>query len=325
MLNTFHLRTFLAVVDRGNYSAAAAALHMTQPAVSQQIRALEEQLGDIRLFRRVGQRMVLTHAGEELLVSARELVRLAERAEETLMALKGQVAGRVVLGCTSGGGERLLPRLLAGFHEQFPGVGLELEIASPEVLLDGLTDRSLNLALLQEPQRRRGLESTPLAKEPLILAAPAGHPVLKQEQLPPAALCEYPLILPRSGTALRRAIEDLLRRRGVTLAELRPCLETDSATAQLQAVRAGMGLAFLPRSCVPARGEGVDHVDLASGPLEVNWFLVRVRERSGPGPTQSLFNFLTGPPGRAIIARAGLQPPSGEAERQPPLVRTDGV
>ncbi len=320
MLNTFHLRTFLAVVDTGNYSAAAAALHMTQPAVSQQIRALEEQLGGIRLFRRVGQRMALTHAGEELLPTARELVRLAERAEETLMALKGQVAGRVVLGCTPGGGERLLPRLLAGFREQFPGVGLELVVASTEALLDGLADRSLNLALLQEQQRRRGLESTLLAAEPLILAAPVGHAVLKQEQLPPAALCEYPLILPRSGTTLRRVIEDLLRRRGVSLADLRPCLETDSATAQLQAVRAGLGLAFLPWSCAPARGEGVGHVDLAGAPLEVAWFLVRVRERSSPGATQSLYNFLTGPQGQAIIARAGLQPPPEHPEPRPPPV-----
>ncbi|MCS6882308.1 MAG: LysR family transcriptional regulator [Oscillochloridaceae bacterium] len=325
MLSTFHLRTFLAVVDTGNYSAAAAALHMTQPAVSQQIRALEEQLGGIRLFRRVGQRMVLTHAGEELLASARELVRLAERAEETLMALKGQVAGRVVLGCTPGGGERLLPRLLAGFHEQFPGVGLELVVASTEALLDGLANRSLNLALLQEPQRRRGLESTLLATEPLILAAPAGHPLLRQEQLPPATLCEHPLILPRSGTALRRAIEDLLRRRGVNVADLRPCLETDSATAQLQAVRAGLGLAFLPRSCAPIRGEGVGHVDLAGASLNLGWFIVRVRERSGPGPAQSLFTFLTGSPGRAIIARAGLQPASGEAERQALPVHADGA
>ncbi|RRR68085.1 MAG: LysR family transcriptional regulator, partial [Candidatus Viridilinea halotolerans] len=129
MLNTFHLRTFLAVVDAGSYSAAAEVLHMSQPAISQQIRALEEQLGEMRLFRRVGKKMVLTHAGEELLLTARELVQLATRAEENLLALKGQVTGRVVLGCSSSSGERLLPCLLADFQPQYPAIMLELVVA----------------------------------------------------------------------------------------------------------------------------------------------------------------------------------------------------
>lgn len=306
MLNTFHLRTFLAVVDTGNYSAAAAALHMTQPAVSQQIRALEEQLGNVRLFRRVGQRMVLTHAGEELLSSARELVRLAERAEQSLLALKGQVAGHVALGCTPSGGERLLPHLLTGFHEQFPSVGIELIVAPADELLDGLSERNLHLALIEEPQRRRGLEAALLGHEPLVLAAPTGHPLLKQEQPSSDIVRDHALVLPRRGSPLRRMIEETLRRRGIAFTDLRPVLETDSITVQLQAVRAGLGLAFLPRSCVPMRGEGLGYVDLADMPLTMAWFLVRPRERSVPGPSHSLFSFLTGPQARTLLDRAGL-------------------
>ncbi|MBC8074655.1 MAG: LysR family transcriptional regulator, partial [Chloroflexales bacterium] len=84
MLNTFHLRTFVSVADAGSYSAAAALLHLSQPAVSQHIHALEEQLDGVRLFRRVGKKMVPTHAGEELLRTARELVTLATHAEESI-------------------------------------------------------------------------------------------------------------------------------------------------------------------------------------------------------------------------------------------------
>ncbi|NTU83662.1 MAG: LysR family transcriptional regulator [Chloroflexales bacterium] len=307
MLNTFHLRTFIAVVDAGNYSAAAAALHLTQPAVSQQIRALEEQLGEIRLFRRVGTKMVPTHAGEELLATARDLVELAERAEQNILALKGQVAGRVVVGCTPSSGERLLPRVLAGFHTQFPAVALEIAVAPAEELIDALGERSVALVLVEEQQRRRGLELLPMGAEPLVLLAPTGHPLLKQEQVPPGVLRELPLALPRPGAPLRRTIEEALRRRGVASVDLRPALETNSVTALLQAARAGLGLAFVPRSCAPARGEGVGVVDLAGQPLQQEWFLVRARERSLPRAVQSLYDYLTGPQARAVLARAGVR------------------
>ncbi|HMQ31174.1 MAG TPA: LysR family transcriptional regulator [Chloroflexaceae bacterium] len=307
MLNTFHLRTFIAVVDAGSYSAAAAALHMTQPAVSQQIHALEEQLGEIRLFRRVGKRMVPTHAGEELLAVARDLVQLAERAEQNILALKGQVAGRVVLGCTPSSGERLLPRLLAGYHSQYPAVSLEIAVAPADALLDALAERSVALVLLEEQQRRRGLELTPLGGELLALLAPVGHALLKQEQVPPGVLRELPLALPRPGSPMRRTVEEGLRRRGVAVVDLRPVLETDSVTALLQAARAGLGLAFVPRSCAPVRGEGVGTVDLAGLPIQQEWFLARARERSLPRAVQSLFDYLTGPQARAVFTRAGIQ------------------
>jgi DNA-binding transcriptional LysR family regulator len=279
--------------------------------VSQQIRALEEQLGDIRLFRRVGKRMVPTHAGEELLAVARDLVQMAERAEQNILALKGQVSGRVVVGCTPSSGERLLPRLLAGFHVQFPAVALEISVAPADALLDALGERSVALALVEEQQRRRGIELTPMGGEILALLAPNNHPLLKQEQVPPGVLRELPLALPRPGSPMRRAVEDSLRRRGVAVADLRPVLETDSVTALLQAARAGLGLAFVPRSCAPARGEGVGSVDLAGLPIQQEWFLARTRERGLPRAEQSLFDYLTSPQARAVLTRAGFQPPSG--------------
>lgn len=307
MLSTFHLRTFLAIVDEGSYSAAAQKLHMSQPAVSQQIKALEDQLGDVRLFRRVGQRMVPTHAGEELLPSARELVALAVRAEQEITALRGQVTGRVVVGCTPSSGERLLPRLLATFHEQFPAVAIELEVSQAEALIDGMIERRLALLLLEEQQRRRGLESLPLGAEPLLLLAPNGHPLLKQEQVPPGVLREQRLVLPRAGAPLRRMIEEGLRRRGVAAADLQVSIEAESMTAIVQAARAGLGLAFVPKSCAPARGEGLGAIDLAGQPLQQEWYQVRTRERGLPRAVQALYSFLDSPQARALLDKAGVR------------------
>lgn len=306
MLNTFHLRTFLAVVDAGSYSAAAQLLHMSQPAVSQQIRALEEQLGDVRLFRRVGQRMVPTHAGEELLPSARDLVQLAERAEQSIMALRGQVTGRVTVGCTPSSGERLLPRLLAAFRSHFPAVSVELAVGPAEALVDALGEREIALLLLEDQQRRRGVESLPLGSEPLPLIAPSGHPLLQQERVPPGVLREHGLVLARPGSPLRRTVEDGLRRRGVAPADLRPVLEADSAAAMLEAVKAGIGMAFVPKICLPQRPAGYDSVDLAMAPLRQEWYLLRARERGLPRAVQTLYDFLTGTEARAILRKAGV-------------------
>ncbi|NTW00378.1 MAG: LysR family transcriptional regulator [Oscillochloris sp.] len=306
MLSTFHLRTFLAVVESGSYSAAAQQLHLSQPAVSQQIRALEEQLGNIRLFRRVGQRMVPTHVGEELLPNARELVALAERAAQNIIALRGQVTGRVSVGCTPSSGERLLPRLLAAFHEQFPTVALELEVTQADTLLDSLGERHVALLFLEEQQRRRGLESRSLGFELLTLVAPSGHPLLKQEQVPPGVLREHRMVLPRAGSPLRRTIEDGLRRRGIAAADLQIALEADSLTAIIQGVRAGFGMTFVPKSCAPSRSENLGIVDLAGQPLQQEWFLLRARERGYPPAVQTLYDFLGGPQCRALLAKAGI-------------------
>src|SRR6266536_2329453 len=154
MLNSIHLQTFLAVVEAGNYSAAAERLHMSQPAVSLHIRALESQLDSVRLFRRVGQQMLLTHAGEDLVESAREMLALSARAEESIRALRGQISGRVLVGCTPSSGE---------------------------TLLEWLEAHQAQILLVEEQQRRRGWESQVLGAEQLVLLAPRGHALLEQE------------------------------------------------------------------------------------------------------------------------------------------------
>ncbi|HRC75495.1 MAG TPA: LysR family transcriptional regulator, partial [Kouleothrix sp.] len=195
MLNTIHLQTFLAVVEAGNYSAAAERLHMSQPAVSQHIRALEDQLDHVRLFRRVGQQMMLTHAGEDLVISAREMLALSARAEESIRALRGQVSGRVVVGCTPSSGEVLLPTLLREFHARFPAIAVTVTVAPIETLLEWLEDHQAQILLAEEQQRRRGWETLLLGSERVALLAPRGHALLQQEQAPPGLLREHPLVL----------------------------------------------------------------------------------------------------------------------------------
>ncbi len=308
MLNTVHLQTFLAVVESGSFSAAAKRLHMSQPAVSQQIRALEEQIGGVRLFRRSGHRMVLTLAGEQLLGAARELVTMAERAMQTVSALRGQVAGRVMIGCLAGSAEEFLPRVLAIFQRQYPAVTIEIELNNAERLLEGLSERRLELALITDAPRRRGMEIRSLAGERLALVAPAGHPLLQQEHVAPGMLRDYPIALPRSGHPLRRIIDDGLRRRGVATSDLRIVIEADSPLLLRAAVQAGAALAFLPVSMLPPRLDQIGVVALAGQPLAQEWQVVRLRERSPLRAVELLYETLQSEEARATLLWFGLTP-----------------
>lgn len=311
MLNTIHLRTFLAVVDTGNYSAAAERLHMSQPAVSQQIRALESQL-DVKLFRRVGQQMQPTHAGEQLVETAREMLALASRAEENIKALRGHVGGRVTIGCTPSSGEMLLPPLLASFHVRFPAINVTVTLAPLDLLLEWLTIQRVQVLLVEEQQRRRGWESQLLGSEPLPLLAARGHDLLQHEHVPPGMLRGVPMVLPRAGTPLRRIIEDGLRRRGVSATELNVALETDGMALMVRAVRDGVGVAFVPQLRLP-RGREVGVVDLSGVQLQQEWHLLRSRERGAPRAVHELYGFFTGADCRRILVKEGLKLPVADS------------
>jgi DNA-binding transcriptional LysR family regulator len=273
--------------------------------VSQHIRALEEHLGGIRLFRRVGQRMVPTHAGEELLQAARELVMLVERMEQNMRALKGQVSGRVTIGCTASSGEYLLAPLLRAFRTLFPAVGLTVQVASGEVLLEALNEQQITLVLIEEQQRRRGWESSLLGRETLLLLTHPEHPLLHEPEVQPGLLREYPLVLPSPGTPLRRVIEDGLRRRGVSAGDLHIAMECDSVGLMIELVRDGLGLAFVPQTRLP-EGNHVGQIHLAGTPLQQEWYVLRARQRGIPRAAQEFYSFFSSPTAQEILVGCGL-------------------
>lgn len=306
MLDTFHLRTFVTVVEAGSYSAAAEQLHMSQPAVSQHIHALEEQLDGVRLFRRIGKRMAPTHAGEELLQIARELLALSERAEASIKALKGHIGGHVIVGCSSGSAELILPQLLARFHARFPAVSIQVQVAPLRILLERLAQQQLHLLIVEESQRRRGWEARPLAKEELVLLAHCEHPGLDLAPLSLDLFAEQALILPPLGAPLRRQVDEWLRRRGFNPAQLNVVLETESVSLSIEAVRAQLGIAFIPQSCLPY-DRTFEQLSLVNASFQHEWHIVRTRDEHAPQSLTELYNFLTSGEAQQLMELAGWQ------------------
>jgi DNA-binding transcriptional LysR family regulator len=305
MLNTTHLQTFMAVVEAGSYSAAARRLHMTQPAVSQHIRIIEQQLGDVRLFRRVGQKMALTQVGEQLLADTRTLLTMAEQTEQRIRALRGQIVGHILLGRAPVVAERHLAALLALFRATFPLVTVSLLVGGNDAIVELLERQQLDLGLLNEQQRRRGMQSQLLAREEVVLVAAHSHPLLQQPVVP-GMLREVPLILPPPRTALRRQIDEALRRRGETMPPLQMVLETEDATTALYAARSGMGLAFVPATLVPPYNVGVDRVVVQGLQLFQEWFIVQPRDYEESPATRELVALMTSQQGLRVLGQEGL-------------------
>lgn len=312
MLNTDHLHTFVAIAETGSYTAAATRLGFTQPAVSQHIKALETQVGEVRLFRRVGKRMRLTHAGEELLGFARELIASAERAEQHMLSLRGHIVGRIGLGCAPSSGERMLPALLAAFHARHPGVQFAVDVGPAEQLLTWLANGQVQAALLDEHPRRRTYDVLELGGENIAVVAGRSHPLARTTRLELAELAGTPLILPHRGMALRRLVEELFRRHGIAAGQLNVVLETDSAAAALEAAADGLGAAIVPRSrVVKARRLAELPVD---GLLPQSWFLVRQRGGSASRAVDELWSFASGDESRRVFGGLGLvaAPPAAQ-------------
>jgi DNA-binding transcriptional LysR family regulator len=182
-------------------------------------------------------------------------------------------------------------------------------MAPLETLLEWLATQQAQILLIEEQQRRRGWESQLLGIERLVLLAPRGHVLLQQEQVPPGMLRGLPLVLPRSGSPLRRIIEDGLRRRGISAADITIALETDGMGLMVQAVRDGIGLAFVPQMRLP-RSRDTGMVDLAGINLQQEWHILRSRERGAPRAVQELFSFIAGKDGRKLLVKDGLKAPS---------------
>lgn len=245
MLDTYQLQTFLAVAETGSFTAAARRLHLTQPAVSRQIRLLQEHLG-VRLFRRAGRRMVLTHAGERLLETARQVTQLAQRAEEEMAFLRGEVVGRLRIGGSGPPAWYVLARLLPAFRVACPAVVVQLEpLPAGEVDL-ALRDGKLDLVVAEVAAEERGLSSILLQGMETVLVAPPEPRWEQRKRLPLRKIADVPLILPARGTPARNFLEGIFASREIALPVSGPGLEVTDLGAALPLVAAGLGATLFP-------------------------------------------------------------------------------
>ena len=257
-MDTRQLAAFCAVVDRRSFSQAAASLGVTQPAVSQQVRALERRLGT-QLVDRSGRRVVPTEAGARLYREARRLLELEEQLLAGFTATaEGPVEGTLAIGASTGPAAIVVPLLLCEFAEEHPGVHVELSVFETQTLVSLVAERELELGIVGAARRRRSVEFEPFLDDEVILVCPAGH-ALAGRTVTLDELAEDQLILMQEGAGVRQMLEDELRRHGRRLRDLRAQLVLGLQESVRTAVQAGYGITFISRRAVES--------DLAAGTL----------------------------------------------------------
>jgi DNA-binding transcriptional LysR family regulator len=246
------LEYFVAVARHGNFGRAAEAVYVSQPALSQQVRRLEAELG-LALLRRTSRGVELTPAGEDLLARAERILVDVAQARATMDEHAGVVRGAVRVAATTADALRL-PEILAAFHREHPGVRLALRHASTGEVLALLRRRAVDLAVLSlGSESTDGLTVTPLAEEPLRAIAPPDEPFRSAA----AAIDDLrgrPFVLPEPGTALRETVMTACQQRGFSPV---PLLEvSDPATVRFL-VSAGLGISLVPVSWLDHPGPPV--------------------------------------------------------------------
>jgi DNA-binding transcriptional LysR family regulator len=256
-MDTRQLAAFCEVVERRSFSAAAARLGVTQPAVSQQVRALEQRLG-AQLLDRSGRRVEPTEAGLRLYRGAQRMLALEEQLLEELAEPEGPLQGTLELGASTGPAAIVLPLLLCEFQRDNPELRVELSVSDTQSVVELVADRRLELGIVGAARRHRSVAFEPFFRDEVILVCPPGH-AFTGKTVRLDDLSEGPLILMQQGAGVRQMVEDELRKSGRKVRDLEAPLELGLQESVRSAVLAGYGVSFISRRAV--------ETDLAAGTL----------------------------------------------------------
>lgn len=245
-LENFRLVVFRAVAEHLSFRKAAEQLFLTQPAVSLQIKALEEELG-VPLFDRGGTHVQLTEAGSILLDYAQRVKALLEEADQALAARAGQHAGHLALGASTTIAQYVLPRLLTEFRNDHPRVQTTVISGNTEEIVDAVETQKISLGLIEGPAQRREVKTEPFLMDELVMVVPSSHEWAERTDIVPGEISGAALLMRERGSGTRRVVEIELERHGVKRSSLQIVMELDSTEAIKSAVEAGLGVGFVSR------------------------------------------------------------------------------
>ncbi len=255
------LRYFHAVAETGSFTAAGRELHLTQPAVSSQVKNLEDALGQ-RMFERTGRSVRLTRAGEVLHTHTRRIFQQVREATAILEDLKSLQTGRLYLGTVDVMSIYVLPRIFRVFHSRFPRVEISIEVDDTANISRGVRESRYDLGFVTLPLREPNLTSIAVYNDVMRAIAPAGHPLAGRKLVTLAELAETTMIVYKRGAVTRGIIEQVFRSAGI---ELEPDMEIDRPEAMKKLVEAGLGVSIMPEMSIAREVEEGSLVVLPTG------------------------------------------------------------
>ncbi|MCL6606291.1 MAG: LysR family transcriptional regulator [Paenibacillus sp.] len=248
-MNFHQLHIFYTVSERGSFSAAAQALHMTQPAVTMQVQGLEDYFGT-KLFNRSTKKIVLSEAGRALMPYALRSIELIKETDVAMSAFTHMLEGRLQLGASLTIGEYVLPRLLGPFGKAYPHISIMMKVMNTTQIMDEITRHQLNFGLIEAPVTHPDMVIEPVMGDELKLIVPSDHPLAERDEVTLEEALQYPFVLREQGSGTRRVMEEQILAKGLDPNAMKIVMELGSTGAVKSAVEAGLGITMISTSSV---------------------------------------------------------------------------
>jgi DNA-binding transcriptional LysR family regulator len=312
------LKVFESVARHLSFSRAAEELHLTQPAVSAQVRKLQEHAG-LPLFEQLGKKVYLTAAGKHLLEAARAILSHVQDTEEALGAFKGVEGGRLNVAVISAG-DYFFPSLLVEFARRHRGIVLNFGVFNREELLQELAQNATDLAIMVRPPNDEDTVAHAFAPHPYVVVARPDHPLAGQPGIPLARVLREPFVVRERGSDTWASMEDAF---GERLRDMNVLMQIRSTETIKQAVMAGMGLGFLSAHTISRELHtgALAILDVRGLPLMLNWYVVHRSGKRLPPVARAFRQFLLDE-GAALIDRALAPPAAARRASAPRPART---
>jgi len=270
------IEVFNTVARLKNYTRAAETLHLSQPAVSMQIRQLEESIG-LPLFEQTGKKIYLTDAGRQMYRYGRNMADLLQEADEVFEAIKGVERGVLSISVATTAG-RFATRLLAAFSKQHSGITISLDITNRETLKRQLDDNEHDLVIMGQPPKGIAVESTAFLENPLVMIAPANHPLVAEKNIPLTHFAKENFVVRELGSGTRGATQRFFDQHDVNF---NTGIEVTSNEAIKQAVEAGLGLAVVSIHTLELELETrrLQILNVEGCPIERSWYILHRKDK----------------------------------------------
>ena len=243
------LQVFQTVARLLSFTKAAEELHMTQPAVTFQVRQLEEQF-NTRLFDRTHNRISLTEAGKRVHECAERIFELYAEMDNSVRELTGDISGVLILGASTTIAEYMLPALLGDFKAKYPDITIRLKVANTDGIVSQVENNAIDLGVVEAPVNNKNLVVEQCRTDHLVLIVPPAHELANQDVVPIERVADYPFICREEGSGTREVMIESMQHAGVSPADLNIAMELGSLEAIKGAVEAGMGVSILSNATI---------------------------------------------------------------------------
>lgn len=309
------LKVFETVARRLSFSRAAEELYLTQPAVSTQVKTLEQHAG-VALFEQFGKKIFLTPAGAELVQFSRSILRQFQEAEEVMSQFKGVAGGKLNVAVISAG-DYFFPRLLVEFAHRHVNVTFNFRVHNREELLAELAENRTDLAIMVRPPDAADADTVnvPFAPHPYVIVAAPDHPLARETGITLATVLREPFIVREKGSDAQKSMEEGF---GSHSRDIKIAMEIKSTETIKQAVIAGMGISFLSAHTIgrEIQAGSLAVLNVRGFPLMLNWFIVHRKEKRLQPVADAFKQFLIADGATLIEQIVGFSPKAKKSARR---------